>query len=163
MNRSIKSLLAATVIAAAVAGCASVEPYGYDVPSYSYGYDYAPSYGYAPYYGYGPSYGYGPYYGYGSGYYVAPPTVGFGLTYSDRNRNWRDYRGRDERRGSYRAGAAGRASNQATAQNRVSAGAGRVPRSVANAPAQRFGSGQGRNAGARPPNVAGPRTPQEHG
>src|SRR6266550_7199467 len=99
MNRSIKSLFAAAVIAAAVAGCASVEPYGYEVPSYSYGYDYAPSYGYAPYYGYGPSYGYapyygygpsygyGPYYGYGSGYYVAPPAVGFGLSYSDRNRN----------------------------------------------------------------------------
>ena len=65
MNRIFKSLLAAGVMSAAAAGCATYDyGYGYSQP-YAYGYDS----GYV--------YDNGPYYDYGPGYYVGPPALGF--------------------------------------------------------------------------------------
>jgi hypothetical protein len=166
MNGSTKSLLAATVVASAVAGCASVEPYS--APAYGYGYDYrsVPYYGYdyAPYYGYD----YAPYYGYAPGY-VAPPVVGFGFSYSNRDRHWRDNRGRGWHQGSYRPGGVSRSwNNQAGAPARAGVGPGRPQRNMATAPAQRFGGGRPNGSvqpsvpAARTPRVAGSRTP-DHG
>ena len=68
-----KSLLSMLAGAALLAGCAS-GPY-YDYPYERTGYYEYPTTYYAPY----------DYYAYGPGYYVAPPVVSFGLTYSDRH------------------------------------------------------------------------------
>ena len=70
-----KSLLSMLAGAALLAGCAT-GPY-YDYPYERSGY-YDHSYDYPPY----------EYYSYGPGYYVAPPVVSFGLTYSNRPRYW---------------------------------------------------------------------------
>lgn len=86
MVRPIKSVLAVVAGAAILAGCAT-GPYYQD-----YGYGYGPGYAY-PYDDYGPGY-------YGPGYVA--PSVGFGVTYIDRDdhrRHWRDDRqSRDNRR-----------------------------------------------------------------
>ena len=80
MNCLVKSLVAATAFAGALAGCAT-----YDSGYASYGYGYPQTY----YYGYD----YGPYYGsyyYPYGYYASPPVVGFDFNYSDRGHRRRD-------------------------------------------------------------------------
>jgi hypothetical protein len=76
MALSRKWLFAAAAGTALLAGCATdpyYNGYGYNDPAYGY-----------------PGYRYG---NPGYGYYVAPPTVEFGLTYSDRDR----YYDRDRR------------------------------------------------------------------
>ena len=78
MAISRKAILAALAGAALLAGCAT-GPY-YD--DYGYGYNYGPSYG--PYY-------------YGSDYYYGP-SIGLGLTYSDRDYRRGGHRHRDWRR-----------------------------------------------------------------
>jgi len=81
------AIVAATVSVALLSGCATYD-YGYSAPYYSYSepyvYGYAEPYGYR-YYDYAP-YWYSPYYGWGSGYYAAPPVVGFDFRYRDRDR-----------------------------------------------------------------------------
>lgn len=73
MTKSRKILCGLAASAAILGGCAS-SPY-YDDPYYDR----------TTYYEY-PAYGY---YGYAPGYYVAPPAVSFGLTYSNRDYYWR--------------------------------------------------------------------------
>jgi len=89
MKSLVRSALAAVAAGVALAGCATYD-YGYAQPynGYSYGYDYG--YGNGPY-----AYDDGPYYyDYGPSGYVAP-SIGFGFTYRDhdrdygRNNNWR--------------------------------------------------------------------------
>lgn len=92
MTIRMKAALAVLAGATLLGGCAT-GPY-YD------GYRYDPAYGYG-YYDYGPGYSYGPGY-YAPGYYGYPaygPSVGFGITYIDRDRGHRhghrDRHGRD--------------------------------------------------------------------
>ena len=96
MAKTIKAALAALAGAALLAGCAT-GPY-YDDYGYNNGYGYGNSYGYYDGYGYNNGYGYG----YGPTYYepgYIAPSVGFGVTYIDRDDNHRHYRGdRDGRR-----------------------------------------------------------------
>src|SRR5688500_8500595 len=83
MAYPIKSVLTVIAGAALVAGCATGAYYQ------DYGYGYGPGYDYD---GYGPTY-------YGAPGYVAP-SLGFGITYIDRDddrRQWRDDRRRDWR------------------------------------------------------------------
>ena len=86
MAISRKAILAALAGVTLLAGCAT-GPY-YD--DYGYGYRHAPSYGY----------GYPDPYYYGSGYNYYGPSIGLGLTFSDRDyRRHGDHRHRDWRRG----------------------------------------------------------------
>jgi hypothetical protein len=75
-----KWLLAALGVAM-LGGCAAY-PYAYNDPYYNNGYAYNtyPGYAYNTYPGY-----------YGPGYYVAPPSVSFGLAFNDEEHHWRHH------------------------------------------------------------------------
>jgi hypothetical protein len=79
---SAKSLLALAAGAGLLAGCVA-DPYYYDRYAYSDSYYYERPV--TRYYDYGPAY-YGP--EYYPGPYIAAPSIGFGITYSNRHRRW---------------------------------------------------------------------------